>query len=67
MLGLIAFICATASDVFVTHWGGGWVQFVGITAFIINIVLYVMYLFYIMDKLPASVPMTLIVSIRSMF
>ena len=62
VLGLITFICATVFDYFVTHWGGGWVQFVGITAFLINIILYIMYFFNIMDKLPATVPMTLIVS-----
>lgn len=66
MLGLITFICATVFDPFVTYWGGGWVQFVGITAFLLCVLLWFMYFFYIMDKIPATVPMTLIVSSLSL-
>ena len=59
VLCLITFICATANYAW-TPYGGGWVQFVSMAAFIITIILFVFHLTNIILKLPG--PWFMIVS-----
>jgi len=60
LLSLITFICATVDEFFVRHKGGGWVQFVSITAFILCIILIILHMFRLMNQMPSSVPVVLI-------
>jgi len=60
VLSLVSFICATVDEAFVRHKGGGWVQFVSITAFIICIILVIFHMFRLMQQMPSSIPVVLV-------
>lgn len=61
-MSVITFICASVWPYF-SLIGGPWVQFVSITAFLTTLVLFILYLFGIIYKIPAVIPWVLIVSI----
>lgn len=60
VLSLITFICATVDEFFVKYRGGGWVQFVSITAFLICIILTIFHMFRLMQQMPSSIPVLLV-------
>ena len=56
ILNLVVFICATVWSNFVAKYGGGWVQFVSMSAFCLTIILFVLYVFQIVPKLSKFMP-----------
>ncbi|CAD5122304.1 DgyrCDS10742 [Dimorphilus gyrociliatus] len=56
VLSLITFICASVKSSFVKE-GGGWVQFVSMTALIICTVLLIFYVTSLINKLPGPWPL----------
>lgn len=65
-LDLTVFICAVVWTDFVKNYGGGWVQFVSMSALILTVILYTLYVFQVQRKLskimPAKAPWDLCVS-----
>ena len=61
VFSLVTFICATAWYDFVPL-GGGWVQFVSMTALILTTFLYMLYVFRLTSKLSEQIPFKFTVS-----
>ncbi|KAK3085369.1 hypothetical protein FSP39_002235 [Pinctada imbricata] len=60
VLCLITFICASANYAFSCCYGGGWVQFVAMSALITTLLFFLFHLFRVIRKLPG--PWVFIVS-----
>jgi uncharacterized membrane protein len=62
VLSLVTFICSVVYYQPFTAMGGGWVQFVAITAFMVTAVLYLIHLFKMVPKFTDKIPFKFTVS-----